>query len=95
MTDKQEHDNTGSSGHMSRETESIRRRGRNPEQDAPAGLSALNDIGTAASPPGTLRDEAMDLSVSDDGDDIEALRRDIARLEGKLDAVLAALDIEE
>jgi len=56
----------------------------------------LDEIGTAR--PAAGRSDLVgqpDFRTVDDRDgDLESLRRDISRLEGKVDALLAALDVE-
>jgi hypothetical protein len=75
----------------------MRRLRREPRQEA-ASLSALEEIDASARPvvgPGRAFEPPFRTTGDDSNGEIEQLRRDISRLEGKVDALLAALDIED
>lgn len=73
------------------------RRRRDPVGgDDITGLSALDEVAAGqAHPLGTDPIGQPDFRTGDSDDEIEQLRRDISRLEGKVDALLAALEIED
>jgi hypothetical protein len=59
------------------------------------GLSALDELTAGgAYPIGADPIGQPDFRTGGSDDEIEALRRDISRLEGKVDALLAALDAD-
>lgn len=59
-------------------------------------LSALEDLGQAPAVGGVGHPYTPSFKATDAGnDDLEELRRDVARLEGKVDALLAALEVED
>jgi hypothetical protein len=75
----------------------MRRQRREPRQEA-ASLSALEEIDASARPEvglGRAFEPTVRTSGDDSDDEIEQLRRDISRLEGKVDALLNALEVKD
>jgi hypothetical protein len=68
---------------------------RRREAERPLGSSTLSGDPVGVPDPHGVRDSyGLDLSTTGTDDEIEALRRDISRLEGKVDALLEALEVD-
>jgi hypothetical protein len=73
----------------------VRRQRRESRQEV-GGLSALDEVtGGQAHPIGTDPVGQPTFRTTDTDDEIAQLRRDVSRLEGKIDALLEALEVQD
>ena len=73
----------------------VRRQRRESRQEA-GGLSALDEVASGqAHPIGTDPIGQPTFRTADTDDEIAQLRREISRLEGKVDALLQALEVDK